>query len=355
MGREQSLGQARVIKYLGSKRVLLPAIRQAVRELQPNGTVLDLFSGTSRVGQALKQDGYQVIANDHNSYAATIARCYVQADRESWLDHAQQEIRRLQSIADACVVEGDNLGGWFTQSYCRESRYFQEANGLRIEAVRKAIQTGAYAPELEAILLVSLMEAADRVDSTAGVQMAFLKQWAPRAHHSLELRMPELWPRPAAGSCQAWHLEALEAAQSFSDGLVYLDPPYNQHSYLGNYHIWETLVRWDAPETYGIACKRTDVRERKSAFNSKPGCAIAMKEVLHALHGCALLVSFSDEGYLAREQMESLLSCHGAVETRAFGHPRYVGAKIGIHNPRGERVGKVSHVRNQEYLFLVRP
>ncbi|HLU36642.1 MAG TPA: hypothetical protein VKZ61_12800, partial [Thermomicrobiales bacterium] len=32
---------------------------------------------------------------------------------------------------------------------------------------------------------------------------------------------------------------------------------------------------------------------------------------------------------------------------------RYVGARIGIHNPAGVKVGRVSHVRNTEHLFLV--
>jgi adenine-specific DNA-methyltransferase len=36
----------------------------------------------------------------------------------------------------------------------------------------------------------------------------------------------------------------------------------------------------------------------------------------------------------------------------AFDSRRYVGALIGIHNPQGERVGEVSHVRNVEYLVL---
>ena len=31
---------------------------------------------------------------------------------------------------------------------------------------------------------------------------------------------------------------------------------------------------------------------------------------------------------------------------------RYVGAKIGIHNPRGERVGTVGHLTNVEHLFI---
>jgi adenine-specific DNA-methyltransferase len=29
-----------------------------------------------------------------------------------------------------------------------------------------------------------------------------------------------------------------------------------------------------------------------------------------------------------------------------------VGALIGIHNPRGEKVGQVSHTRNKEMLFV---
>ena len=35
-----------------------------------------------------------------------------------------------------------------------------------------------------------------------------------------------------------------------------------------------------------------------------------------------------------------------------FDSRRYVGAQIGIHNPKGERVGTVSHVRNREYVVV---
>ena len=47
------------------------------------------------------------------------------------------------------------------------------------------------------MLLTSLIEAADRVDSTCGVQMAYLKRWAPRAGNPLELREPEAVAGPA--------------------------------------------------------------------------------------------------------------------------------------------------------------
>jgi len=58
----------------------LPVILDVIRRAGPCRTVTDLFSGTSRVGHALKAAGYRVFANDHNAYAATLARCYVQAD-----------------------------------------------------------------------------------------------------------------------------------------------------------------------------------------------------------------------------------------------------------------------------------
>ena len=40
------------------------------------------------------------------------------------------------------------------------------------------------------------------------------------------------------------------------------------------------------------------------------------------------------------------------VEVLAFDSTRYVGAQIGIHNPAGERVGEVSHLRNLEYVLV---
>ena len=39
----------------------------------------------------------------------------------------------------------------------------------------------------------------------------------------------------------------------------------------------------------------------------------------------------------------------------AFDSKRYVGAQIGIHNPAGEKVGTVSHLRNIEYVFVAGP
>jgi len=334
-----------VIKYLGSKRLLLPAILSAVDALPDVATVIDLFSGTSRVGHALKRSGRRVLANDHNAYAEALARCYVEADRERWLEPATQLIAELDALP--------GCPGYVTETFCEQSRYFRPENGARIDAIRDEIAARELPAELLAIALVSLMEAADRVDSTTGVQMAYLKSWAPRALNPLRLRVPELLPRAAHGAGEAHGLDALDAARTLSGDLAYLDPPYNQHKYLGNYHVWETLVRWDAPPVYGVAHKRIDCRTRGSAFNSKPRMAGALRAVLDALDVRHVLVSFSDEGYLTREQLIELLSTRGQVSVLDFEHKRYVGAQIGIHSPSGKKVGRVSHLKNTESLYIV--
>lgn len=334
-----------MIKYIGSKRTLLPVVLEAVAGFAEARTVVDLFSGTSRVGHALKGAGYKVIANDHNSYAATLARCYVGADLEDVERDAKALIREFNELPGE--------PGWFTQTFCEQSRFFQPKNGARVDAIREAIAHKQLEPELEAVVLVALMEAADRVDSTCGLQMAYLKHWAPRAHKELELRLPKVLPRSAHGKSEVHQLEAIDAARALRADIVYLDPPYNQHSYLSNYHVWESLVLWDKPEVYGIACKRVDCRTRKSPFNSKRKFHGALTELIAAVDARILLVSFSNEGYIERPEMEALLSSRGRVSVLSHDYKRYVGAQIGIYNPSGEKVGAVSHLRNLEYLYVV--
>jgi len=333
-----------MIKYIGSKRLLVPLIGDVVDALSPEGSVLDLFSGTARVGHALKGRGHQVFSNDLNRYAHTLATCYVQADAEHVVDEARTWLDHLSKLP--------GHRGYFTRTFCEDSRFFQPKNGMRVDAIRDAIAEAQLRPELEAVLLVSLMEAADRVDSTTGVQMAYLKAWARRAHKDLELRIPKVLPgngRPSVAHCA----DALETAGKVTATVAYLDPPYNQHKYLGNYHIWETLVRWDDPEPYGKAQKRIDCKQRKSPYNSTRQIHDALRTVVDALDAEHLVVSFSDEGFVSRDEMVDILSSRGEVWVLARPYKRYVGAKIGIHNPSGNKVGSVSHVVNKEFLYVV--
>ncbi len=335
-----------MIKYIGSKRQLIPQIMNAVNTHAPMAkSVIDLFSGTSRVGHALKKSGYQVFSNDHNQYAYMLAKCYIENDCESMAQDAQKVIDELNTLA--------GQPGYFTSVFCETARFFHPKNGARIDAMRERLAQMDLPPDLFSVVLVSLMEAADRVDSTCGIQMAYLKEWAPRALLDIKLRLPELLPRAPAGKGKAYCLEAIEAAKLLKADVIYLDPPYNQHSYRGNYHIWETLVRWDKPENYGLAVKRVDVKTHKSSFNSKVQFLPTFSQLIKTLDCKTIIVSFNNEGFVNREDMETLLKSRGKVTVEVMDYKRYVGAQIGIYNQQGKAVGTVKNLYNKEFLYIV--
>jgi Adenine-specific DNA methylase len=146
--------------------------------------------------------------------------------------------------------------------------------------------------------------------------------------------------------------DAIEIVEQVEADILYLDPPYNQHSYLGNYHIWETIVLWDKPKTYGVARKREDVKYRKSPFNSRRLAKEALSRLLSRAGAPHIVLSFNNEGFFTAKEIEDLLKEWGYVVRLSRRHKRYIGAVIGIYNPRGEKVGTTSHTENTEFLFV---
>lgn len=337
-----------MIKYLGSKRLLAPALGDLAEAVGAR-TAVDLFTGTTRVAQELKRRGLVVTAADIATYSEVLARCYIATDATAVDPTALAgELDRLNALP--------GTRGYFTETFCERARYFHPRNGARVDAIRDDLEQRRDEP-LFPVLLTSLMLAADRVDSTTGVQMAFLKQWAPRAHQDLELRPPALVPGPVGRAVRGDALETVDALPVVD--LAYLDPPYNQHRYFTNYHVWETLVRWDAPEHYGIACKRLDSRDEatKSAFNVKRQMPQAFADLVSRVRAETVVVSCNDEAWLHPDQVVTALAAagHEEVQAVAFDGRRYVGARIGIFNPGGEKVGTVRRLRNVEYLFVAGP
>jgi adenine-specific DNA-methyltransferase len=331
-----------VIKYLGSKRRLVPVLG-AITTVAGARRALDLFTGTTRVAQELKRRGAHVTAVDTARYSEVFAQCYVALDG-STVEH--KEIER--AVRDLMARPGED--GYFTETFCVQSRFVQPHNGRRIDAMRDAIEADYRDSWMYPVLLTSLVEAADRVDSTTGLQMAYVKQWADRSYRDIELRVPEL----GAGPGSALRADACEVVGSLGAfDLAYLDPPYNQHRYFTNYHVWETLVAWDAPAHYGVACKRVDARDpsTKSIFNDRRAMPAALLALVREIDAELLVVSYNNESWVAIDDLER--ACRdrgGTVATLAFDSRRYVGAQIGIHNPAGEKVGTVSHLRNVEYV-----
>jgi len=136
--------------------------------------------------------------------------------------------------------------------------------------------------------------------------------------------------------------------------VAYLDPPYNQHRYFTNYHVWETLVAGDEPEHYGVACKRVDAREpaTRSAFNQRRQMPVALRACVDQVDARVLVLSYNDEAWLSLGELLDMTSARGPVAVLTVDSKRYVGAQIGIHNQRGAKVGTVSHLRNTEYVLV---
>ena len=78
-----------------------------------------------------------------------------------------------------------------------------------------------------------------------------------------------------------------------------------------------------------------------------------MYQLLQRIRARHIVLSFSDEGFLSREWLEEALADRGEVVVIERPFRRYVGARIGIYSPGGEKVGQVSHVNNREYLYVV--
>ncbi len=330
-----------VIKYLGSKRLLAPLIGDAAQALEAH-TAADLFAGTTRVGQELRRRGITVLSNDTAAYSEDFGIAYLE----------ESDRRRLAGLL-AGLRAAPPRRGYFTRTFCEQARYVHPDNGMQIDGARAAIDQLDLDRSERGLLLTSLIEAADRVDSTVGVQMAYLKRWAPRALQPLQLREPVRVPGPPGTAVRR---DANQLAGEL-DGIdvAYLDPPYNQHSYFANYHVWETLHRGDEPDHYGVACKRVDCRTTKSAYNSRRAAGDALADLIARTASTWILLSFSDESFHDLDEVGRLLAERGRVGAVAVGSRRYVGASIGIHNPQGERVGTVSHLRNTEVLFVCGP
>jgi adenine-specific DNA-methyltransferase len=333
-----------VIKYIGSKRVIAPVLERLARRL-PIASAADLFAGTTRAGQAFRRAGCRVVSNDVATYSEALGQAYIAAGGDLDRERLRALLRRLGSLP--------GRPGYVTRTFCTDARYFSPANGARIDAVRDAIDAIDAPEPLRGCLLTSLLEAADRVDSTCGLQMAYLKRPAARSRRPLVLREPAAVDGPPGEVVRG---DANELARSLEGvDCAYLDPPYNHHSYFSNYHVWETLVRWDRPEPYGVARKRADCRTTTSPYNRSREAWRALEDLVASLPTPWIVASVSDEGFHDPAAVAALLAERGHVAALAIDFPRYVGARIGIHNPAGDRVGAVSHVRNLEYLVVSGP
>lgn len=107
------------------------------------------------------------------------------------------------------------------------------------------------------------------------------------------------------------HGDANEVIRTISGDVLYLDPPYNSRQYSSNYHMLETIVKYDAPKIKGKTGLRADDKSTKSDYSRKKEAESALRCLIEEAQYDTILMSYNSEGIIPLEQVESIFSDNG--------------------------------------------
>ncbi len=355
------------IKYIGSKLKLIPHVLQLIKKVNAK-TILDGFSGTTRVSQALAKLGYTVISNDIAPWSKTFGTCYLlnTKPREAY----QPLIDHLNAVAP--------VNGWFTEHYGGHAnggcaiqtdglkKPWQRHNTRKLDAIRQEIEDLNLDPVEKAVALTSLILALDRVDSTLGHFSAYLKEWAPRAYKELVLKVPEVFT--SAGNHEVHQTDIFKLVPRISVDLAYFDPPYGSNNekmpasrvrYAAYYHLWKSVVLFDKPNLFGKAKRREDTSDLLAAsvfeeFRSNAdGRFIAVDAIANLIQITQarwILLSYSSGGRATAQQLNEVMQSNGKLlDALELDYKRNVMAGMKWTN---EWVSAAEEP-NREFLFLL--
>lgn len=348
--------QTEGIKYAGSKLKLLPHILGLVRPLPGVKTVLDGFSGTTRVSQALARAGYQVTANDVSPWSEVFAQCYLKASKPDAF--YEPLIKRLNALP------GKN--GWFSAHYGGKEtdvkKPFRLKNMQKLDAAREEIDQLNLARADKCVLLTSLILALDKVDSTLGHFTSYLSHWSARSERDLTLKMPVRPPYSPQHEVQ--RQDIFETVKNRRWDLAYFDPPYGSNNdkmpssrvrYTAYYHFWATVIQNDRPPLFGAAARREDSRDKENAFesfrrgpNGRFEALNAVDRLLAQTDARYILFSYGSGGRIPRKDLLDALCAHGKLlAAQETDYKKNVMARLTSTNEWTQTGG------NKEFLFLI--
>jgi adenine-specific DNA-methyltransferase len=328
------------VKYIGSKNSLIGEILSIIDEQLSNPQTLrciDVFTGTTRVSQAFRQRGWVTQSSDLSWAAEAYAHALLIRTHES----GKNIPALLQTLQD---ISGTT--DWLTNNYCDVSggssakrvRMWKPVNGKKADAIRNTIanwEQTKYINHHEAMILTAcLIFALDKVDSSTGVQQAYLKDWAARASNPLKLEdLPVLEGPPSTHSVgDCLHIPYLEA------DVAYLDPPYSAHSYSTYYHIWDSITRWDKPAVSLTTNRRIDRvssadefdTSMQSPWNRKSTALDAFMSLCERIPVKYILISYNNESLLSLDTLTNALRAkYSSVIVKEIPYKRNIMAQIG--------------------------
>ena len=298
--------------YIGSKFSLLNFIDDVFqKEISDLGlkvnNVTDIFAGTSAVGRHFKKRGYQVIGNDLQYYSYVLGKHYIENNDKSQLD-----INYFDKLNNIEPVQGFIYNNYAAGSGSGRL-YFSDHNSMKIDAVRQQIENdyieGLIDENNYYFYLASIIESIDKYSNTASVYGAFLKNLKKTAQKEVVFSPAEIIESNKNNTMLIG--DANSIIKNVRGDVLYLDPPYNSRQYHSNYHLLETIARYDNPEIHGLTGLRSQDDKLKSDYSRKRQAEKAFKDLISNADYPLILMSYNNEGIIPLENIVSIMEDHG--------------------------------------------
>lgn len=324
-------------RYIGCKQKLLAWIFEKIHDVAPEATSLfDVFSGTGVVAERALKEYDRVIINDllysnHIVYEAVFGVGDV--DREKL-----NSIAKEYNSIDISSIE-DN---YFSMNY--GGKYFESELSKLIGWIREDIERRALTltNKERSILLASLIYSIDCHANTCGHFEAYIKKPIPIRDFKYGLIAYSSYK-----GAEIYREDSNSLARKVSADIAYIDPPYNSRQYSRFYHVYETLVKWDAPELFGVA--RKPKPENMSEY-CRNGALAAFTDLVQNLRCKYLIVSYnntysskskSSENKITLEELKAVLESVGETSVYTTKHNFF-------------NAGKTDFDDHKEYLFVTK-
>ena len=351
------------MNYIGSKYSLLSFLEEGITKNAGADCEVfcDVFAGTGVVGSHFKQKGFKIIANDIQYYAYCLNRALVGINRMPTFAGVLDDLKLAPTTLfhNAVDIVLDHLNtlkgkpGFIYRNYCPEGtarsqfkrQYFSDENGMRCDAIRMQIEDWRLAGKLTEdeyfYLLASLIETTDRVANTASVYGAFLKQVKKSARKPLHLARHAIVE--GKENHEIHNANGQQLVENLSCDVLYMDPPYNHRQYCANYHVLETIARYDAPNLRGVTGLRPN-DDQKSDFCMKKRALPALEKMIKKTSARYVFLSYNSEGIMGKDEILQTMGQYGQVDLLTRDYQRF-RADIDREN----RIYKSDRV--EEYLF----
>ncbi|MBU0567075.1 DNA adenine methylase [bacterium] len=318
------------MNYIGSKLSLLEFLEDSINKVVDKNcdTFCDLFAGTGIVGSYFKKKGYKIISNDIQYYSYVLNRHYIGNHKELSFSKLTKEIPKLKKIDIknrknfVCDYLSNLKGtkGFIYKNYCiggtkdkeEQRQYFSDENGMRCDATRQKIENWKKEKTISDdeyyFLITSLVESIDKYANTASVYGAFLKKLKKTAQNRLILKPVELIINDREH--KVFNEDINKVSEKVKGDILYLDPPYNHRQYATNYHLLETIAKYDNPKIHGKTGLR-DYQNQKSLYCSRTEVKKAFKDLILKANVKYIFLSYNNEGLMALDDIEEIMSLRG--------------------------------------------